>query len=265
MRQNERFSTGHVSPPNRNKLRSLQSMADTLIAGAPLDFIKLAAVIAMVGAHANVAIADDAYPLMWRISRISFPLFCFAIACNLRRGTAAAQYVQVLILLAAVTQPIYAFLIPGIQSANVLFTLAIGVAIAHAMRTLRAQMQHAIFIVGIAATFTLPSIAQSGAEFGIVGMLLPAAILLVLEGHIGHVAWLLLLVLGLNWDVEPTPGQPSVSDAVMDAIFAGLGGLLVLSIAGILKNRRRFLPRYALHVFYPGHLAILALIRELIS
>lgn len=120
--------------------------------------------------------------------------------------------------------------------------------------------QHIIFAVGVAVTFAFPRLAKTGWEFGIDGVLFPAAILLVLAGHREHIVWLSALVIGQNWYGEISPGEPWVLDALIDAAYASIGSLAILSIALLLRNHDRFLPRYALHIFYPGHLAVLAVL-----
>jgi len=57
--------------------------------------------------------------------RIVFPLFCFAVACNLRRGTGVSDYVAMLLLLGVVSQPIYAKALTA-DDGNILFTLAVA-------------------------------------------------------------------------------------------------------------------------------------------
>src|SRR6516164_3032853 len=78
-----------------------------------------------------------------------------------------------------------------------------------------------------------------------------------------HIVWLLLLVIGQNWYGEFSPGEPWVLDALIDAAYASIGSLVILSIALLLRNHDRFLPRYAFHIFYPGHLAVLAVLGKL--
>ena len=90
-----------------------------LFVGAPLDFVKLVAAIAMTGGHINASLFNGDYLLLWRLDRIPFPLFCFVIACNLLRGTPTPRYVQMLLLLGIATQPIYALVLPP-YLANVL-------------------------------------------------------------------------------------------------------------------------------------------------
>jgi len=234
----------------------------TRVDGAPLDLIKLLAAAAMIAAHANVMVLGDSYPFLWSVSRISFPLFCLAVAINLSRKTSASRYVLMLLLLATATQPIYAVSIPGIQSANVLFTLAIGAAIAVAIRERHWAIQHAVFAVGVLLIFALPTAATAGFEFGLAGMLFPAAILLVLSAWRTYVVWLVALVLGLNWSGEFSLAEPWNSDT-FDFVFAVIGSLFALLAAITLSGRPRFLPRYFLHVLYPGHFAVLAMLRLL--
>jgi hypothetical protein len=236
---------------------------ESLFAGAPLDFIKLIAAIAMTGGHTNAALFNGEFTLLWRLDRVPFPLFCFAIACNLMRATPAPRYVQMLLLLGVVSQPVYAFALP-VETANILFTLAAGACVADVLRRQDDKIQHVVFAIGVAITFAFPGVAKTGLEFGIDGILFPAAILLVLEGRRDHVVWVLALIISQNWNGELAPGEPWVVDALIDAAYAGLGSLIVLSIALLLKNRARFLPRYALHIFYPGHLAVLAVLRQFV-
>jgi hypothetical protein len=96
-------------------------------------------------------------------------------------------------------------------------------------------------------------------DFGLAGMLLPAALCLVLEGRRSHALWLALLLFALNWYPVDNPWK---LQPIQVACFAGGVSVLVALAALALKNRARFLPRYALHVFYPGHLLVLLAIRQ---
>ena len=101
------------------------------------------------------------------------------------------------------------------DGANVLFTLAAGVCVTEVLRQQGARTQHIIFAIGVAVTFAFPSLTKTGWEFGIDGVLFPAAILLVLAGRRDHIVWLLLLVVGQNWYGEFSPGEPWVLDALI--------------------------------------------------
>jgi hypothetical protein len=227
--------------------------------GAPLDLLKLAGAIAMVVDHVNTVLLKYAVFNLWYVGRLAFPLFCFGLVCNLHRGTDAVVYVRTLLLFGIAAQPIYGATLG--DDGNILFTLALGVALAAALRGRSALLQHAVFAAGIAAILTPWLKARSGVDFGIAGVLFPAALLLLLEGGRLHAVWVLALLLTLN--AHPPAGLFGTQTLVA-LLCAGPGSLAVLALAFALEGRARFLPRYALHVFYPGHLLILIALRAVL-
>jgi hypothetical protein len=229
-----------------------------MFSGAPLDVVKLVAAILMVVDHVNVIFLAHEANIWWKLGRIVFPLFCFATACNLRRGTRVPDYVGMLLLLGVVSQPIYAKALTA-DDGNILFTLAVGATILTALRTRGLWLQHAVLGIGVVAVFSPWIRARSGLDFGLAGMLFPSALFLVMDGRWSHVVWLALLLVGLNWH-QPNPMQFAPLSA---ALFAGVGSIAVVLLALAFRHRPRFLPRYALHVFYPAHLLVLMAIREL--
>ena len=92
--------------------------------GAPLDAVKVASACLMLADHVNYAFFGHVANFMWYLGRPVFPLFVFAMVCNLIRGTDALEYVGKLILLGVVSQPFYATLMATDQG-NTLFTLAV--------------------------------------------------------------------------------------------------------------------------------------------
>ncbi|MGQ0674590.1 MAG: TraX family protein [Rhodospirillales bacterium] len=232
--------------------------------GAPLDMLKLFGALSMVADHVNSVILGSAMPLLWRIGRVSFPLFCFAIACNLLRGANTASYAWALLLVGVVTQPIFGIAFAGSQG-NILFTLGLGVIVATALRTRSLVEQHAVFAVGVAAVLVPAARAYTGVEFGLAGILLPALLLMMMmQGGRSHAVWLLPLVFALNLPVGRSPHEAWWMGPTRDASIALIGGLAALAFAWAFKGRPRFLPRYALYAFYPGHLLALAALRALI-
>jgi hypothetical protein len=227
-----------------------------MFTGAPLDVVKLVAAILMVADHVNVIFLAHEANIWWKLGRIVFPLFCFASVCNLWRGTRVPDYVGMLLLLGVVSQPIYAKALSA-DDGNILFTLAVGATILTALRTRSLWAQHTVLGVGVAAIFSPWIRARSGLDFGLAGMLFPAAIYLVMDRRWSHVVWLALLLVGLNWH-QPNPMQFAPLSA---ALFAGIGSIAVALFALAFRDRPRFLPRYALHVFYPCHLLVLIAIR----
>ena len=193
---------------------------------------------------------------MWYLGRPVFPLFAFALACNLIRGTDVLDYVGKLALLGVFSQPIYATLM-GIDEGNTLFTLVVGALLVVVLRVQRPAVQHLFFLAGIVTIFCSLFRVRAGLDYGMAGMLFPAALYLVLQSRLSFAPWLVLLLFALNWypDENPWSAQP-----VQAALFGGAASVLIAIAALSLKKRPRFLPRYALHVFYPGHLLVLLVI-----
>jgi hypothetical protein len=248
---------GHQSSVETPDAANLPGFASTFD-GAPLDVVKLIAAGLMVIDHVNVVFLKHDINILWQLGRIAFPLFAFALACNLQRGTSAPVYVGMLLLLGTISQPIYTLTLGGVDG-NTLFTLAVGATILTALRSQNLLLQHAVFFVGALAIFSPFVPARSGLDFGLAGMLFPAALFMVMDGWRSHVVWLVLILVGLNW-YYPNPWELA---PIGTALFTAAGVVTVLLLAAAFRNRPRFLPRYALHVFYPGHLLVLMAIHKL--
>ena len=243
--------------------RSPVSTLGLPLAGAPLDVVKLAAAVFMLGDHFNTVLLQGGQPLLWRFGRIAFPLFCYVAACHLLRGADPRRYFSVLLVSAAATQPIFAIAFRG-QLGNVLFTLAAGAAVAAALPQLRPWARHAVLAMAPVTAYLAPVPAVSGVDFGLAGMLFPAAVFAALRFGPAYLPWLVILVFTLNAPLPRPAGEPWWFGPLLDGLFHGIGGLSVAAVAALVRGRPRFLPRYALHVFYPGHLAVLAAIRALL-
>lgn len=233
------------------------------LGGAPLDLVKLAAAALMLADHVNSGLLGGSVQMAWRLGRIAFPLFCFVLACHLLRGIDLKRYLQVVLIVAIATQPFFSAAFPwNPVQGNVLFTLAAGAALAMALARRSAWVRHLVFAAGLAAVLAWPLRARTGVDFGLAGMLLPGAILLCLAGARAQLVWLPALVFALNAGL-PREAGAWLHGAVLDALFAGLGSVLVIGCAAMAQGLPRFLPRYALHVFYPAHLVALAGLRAL--
>jgi TraX protein len=233
-----------------------------LMTGAPLDLIKVVAAVLMLGDHINSAVVDPPALLVWQFGRIAFPLFCFVLASHLAGGMDTRTHVVRLLVFGALTQPIFTAAFPwSPREANVLFTLAAGAALARALAGRPSWLQHSAFALGAAVILSGPTLARTGVDFGLSGILFPAALMLLLQGRWIHGLWVVVLLFGLNYGARRPGEEPLALGAGLDAVYAGLGSLCVIGSAAALSGRGRFLPRYALYAFYPGHLLGLALWR----
>jgi len=231
------------------------------LTGAPLDLIKIAAAGLMLGDHVNTVLLGSSVPLLWRMGRIAFPLFCFVLVCHLLRGVDPGRYVVALLVLAIPTQPIFATAFHA-EFGSIFVTLAAGAALAAVLAQQSAWVQHAVLAAGVAAVFAWPG-ARTGVDFGAAGMLLPAALMLTLAASRSHGLWLVAVLLGLNAAAARGAGETWLSGMLTDGLFAGLGALIVILCAARWSASPRFLPRFALQAFYPGHLLALIGLRAL--
>lgn len=224
------------------------------LSGAPLDCIKLAAATAMTFSHVNRILFHAEYPAFWYVGRLAFPLFAFAIAVHLARGAEARPYVQRLLLIAVISQPIYAVAF-GVYSANVIFTLAAGAALAPLICAQRPLARHVAFAFAVAMILTPWLRARSGLDYGLAGVLLPAALIVCFEAKIAYALWIALIIVGVSlYPIAPF-------SAIVGAVVAStLGCAAVIALSMVFRGRKRFLPTYALYVFYPAHLAALFVI-----
>ena len=200
-----------------------------LLAGAPLDVIKTIAAVLMLGDHINSALVDPPSLLVWRFGRIAFPLFCFVLASHLAGGMDTRTHVVRLLVFGALTQPIFTAAFPwSPREANVLFTLAAGAALARALAGRPCWLQHSAFALGAAVILAGPTLARTGVDFGLSGILFPAALMLLLQGRWMHGLWVVVLLFGLNYGAKRPSEEPLVLGAGLDAVYAGLGSLCIL-------------------------------------
>lgn len=233
------------------------------IDGRALDFIKICAAIFMVIDHVNATLLNRGVYEMLLIGRATFPLFCYALAIAiLRVGDEKAPrygwrvYGLRLLILGIVTEPIARFS-RDVTELNILFTLALGAALAGL--SVRMKDWHLYLCVLIAVILhAFPSPVEGGA----VGIILPTIILSALKGRRAAFAILVFLIFMLNIPEYPTmlAGFEPMMAALSVLIFglaAGLPSYLALCIARLLPQNGRWLHKYALHIFYPGHLLLL--------
>jgi hypothetical protein len=229
--------------------------------GRALDAAKLVAALAMVVDHVGAIWLHRRWPVMDAVGRVSFPLFAYAAAVAAdRAGVGGARSVARLLLLAITVEPLLRLARPDLHAVNVLFTLALGMALGGAWSSLDARAR----ALGVAGALGAAVFPQS-VEFGLAGVLLPAALVAALRGERGAflVAAALLPFLNvppLRWAFTEAPARVQhelLVRVARDAVVVAVVPLAVVHACARLPGDGRLLPRYFLHVFYPAHLLFL--------
>lgn len=248
--------------------------------GYALDFIKLNAAIFMIISHFNTICLQNSLPQMEFIGRGAFPLFCYVVAIavlKVKNGSLppvenekkVKLYLVRLLIAALVSQPFY-FYARGSDALNIIFTLALGVVFADL--SFRAKLWQMYMLYAVALVSMLWRLPL---EFGLAGVMLPSAVVLVLRGHRSACLFLILLLCFINTGGILDGLRAHISPVLWDLV--ALNGLFsivlpwaVLSLARHIPQPRRsgsasvsLLPKYALYIFYPAHQIILKLLMVL--
>lgn len=229
------------------------------ITGQALDVLKILAALFMLIDHVDAILLERTSVAMQLIGRGAFPLFCYATAAYLLRGGQAGRYAVSLLAFGVIVQPVYAFaLVP--EQGNVLFSLAAGCALASVLMRLPAPLVHGTFLIGV-----LDAANPSIMDFGLTGACLPAAIVFALQGKKQYMPWLAALLFVLNVGPDLAALKSAEVFTANCTLVVSIIVILWMSFLGarMFTGEGRLLHRYALHIFYPGHLALLALIAAL--
>lgn len=230
------------------------------VTGRALDVVKILAALFMLIDHVDAILLDRASIAMQLIGRGAFPLFCYATAAFLLRGGRAGRYTVNLLAFGVIIQPVYAVaLVP--EQGNVLFSLAAGCALASVLMRLPAPLVHGVFLIGV-----LDAANPGIMDFGLTGACLPAAMIFALQGQKQYMPWLAALLFVLNVGPDLAAFTDMAAFKANCVLVFSMIAILWASFAGarLFSGPGRLLHRYALHIFYPGHLALLALIAALI-
>jgi len=239
--------------------------------GRALDFIKICAAALMVVDHIDYTLLDRTQLWMFVLGRAVFPLFCFAVATAVFKAGpekgphyGVMKYAPRLLLLALVTEPISRYA-RDIDVLNVLFTLSAGAALAGLSWRIRDAWLYALLPLAAVLQLFLPSVM----EFDLAGAALPAAFLMALRGRKYALPLLLLLLCTVNAANQAHDIFSAVTSArTLTVLIAAATGAVfipafILDVAKNLPRDGRFLSKYALHVFYPGHLLLIHLVAVL--
>jgi hypothetical protein len=240
----------------------LPSRPPLLLQEGSLDTLKVFAALFMLCDHASVILGEGNAEFFRYIGRGSYPLFCFAMACALaRRPPSLDAYLLRLVAFALLSQPLYILVFDTTQI-NILFTLCLAALASRWLLSLQEKQQHLVFFISL-----FSFLITDPFDYDIIGLLLPAALVLWIEGKRRGWLWTAILLIFLNTDlvafVSDEEGAFSwvfswdiVWTILATYVFflAGLGG-------AFFHRGKRYLPRYAMYLFYPIHLAILLLWR----
>jgi hypothetical protein len=226
-----------------------------------LDLIKWLALVTMVIDHLRYVWPDLAW--VFAPGRLSFPLFCLAIAANVAKAKPAqtfpdndARYLLWLLAFSFISEPPYQLFLPNASSLNIFPTLAFGLVIAwgvhHQWRFAKAS---AIAACCVAYLLSEPLM------YGFLGTLIPAALVLAIKHRGGW--WLLPSVLCVVINAS-RPLLVGVSELRLYPTLA-LGIVFAAPLLGLwlltLKLPMRIWPvkRWA-YAFYPVHLLVLQML-----
>ncbi|WP_253426581.1 TraX family protein [Pseudomonas sp. GGS8] len=229
-----------------------------------LDLLKWLALLSMVLDHLRYI--GYSFDLLYVPGRLAFPWFCLAMAANLSRVREVAtggqwRYLGWLLLFSALSEIPYRMYIPDPDPLNVLPTLALGLLVARGWqhRTLQSRLLAAVALL-LAALF------PERLMFGFFGVLLPLAMLLVIQRP-----WYFSLLPGLvclaanQWQVLYCAawfGSGAAILGIVACLIAPLLGLFLLRHAqGIRPPPMR---RWA-YALYPAHFLALLALRQLIA
>lgn len=232
------------------------------LTGAPLDALKLWAMVLMVIDHTNLIVFDDTVPWMYYLGRGCYPLFAFAMAISLNRDRPLDAYLKRLVAFALLSQPVFVLAFHE-NALNILFTLALGAVMARWYVEQGPWRPLALLGVALFSAFFDDAI-----DYDLVGIALPAVLLSAMRGQRHARLWMVLMLLALNLDVGELfyleGGQIVPQELSWDHLLIVAGTLGIPWVSHALCRRvpgDRFLPRYALYWFYPGHLLVFALWR----
>jgi hypothetical protein len=199
--------------------------------------------------HYGKIVAPDLYLPTHMIGRVSFPLFAAIVGLRLAlRPGVGSRYLDRLVPWAIVSQPVYVLAGRAWHEGNILFTLALGVALFRAVegwsrrRRLRRLLQ-----IG-AALAVSPFV-----EFGPVGVIMVPVIAGLARANVSLGVWATgTLGLLANLRLPPSVLAPTDLTALLSAP--------VLALSPRLSGALPRLPTHAFYAFYPLHLLALHLL-----
>ena len=232
---------------------------------AALDMVKLLALLAMIIDHTNTVFLSPAWPMMYALGRMAFPLFTLIWAMNVQRTPERLQKrANRLWIWAIITQPVFSLAFLHHQpwwALNILFVFA-GVTqlIALQYRHGRKGMLAGYLILALMIWPLEPE------SYGLAGITL-AISMATLSGSgmpggkrmaVAGVVLSLICLNGLS-HIPNLPAETLLLATLPTLVFP----LVVVSFCREIcpEGRQRFMPRNFFYYAYAGHLGIIVLIQ----
>jgi hypothetical protein len=171
------------------------------------------------------------------IGRLALPIFAYGVAEGYRHTRSWENYFLRLVLFGSVAQFFYMAYF-GTWGLNIMFLLAISVA---ALRMVDTRNWLGLMFVGL-------FLALVPVEYGLFGIIMAMIYYYLRERRLAALAALVLLVLAYSWYI----GWPVQS-------YAAIGAVLALFYRAKIFNFSY--NRWFFYVYYPGHLAILLILK----
>lgn len=211
-------------------------------------FLGILAVIFMIVDHVGAVFFPGA---LWMrvVGRIAFPLFAWGIAIGAEHTRSMPRYALRLLILLIVSQPFYmGALNHTLLKLNIFATLLLGLLGIWGLKEKRMWMTVAALLVA----------ELIGADYGLRGVL---CILLLWAVHDNPLALAVCFsAFCVIWGGSGTP----VWRTEFFAVRLQTTAILAMPLMLIPTARRTKTPRWLMYAAYPGHLAILWIIKDLL-
>ncbi|AFZ32774.1 TraX family protein [Gloeocapsa sp. PCC 7428] len=199
--------------------------------------IKLLAAIFMVIDHVGIVFFPQVF-VFRVIGRLSFPLFAWLLAQGERYTRSFPRYLQRLVLLGLLSQPLYVLTLSGTRP-NILFTLSLGLITLRLSRRLR-EYKYLIWILGIVSAELLR------VEYGAYGVAAMCLMSIFAPNLHWWLAWIALHLV----------------DAIAVSNIFQLPAIVTPVFIHVANHQRGSSARW-FYSFYPLHLLVLFLIFRL--
>lgn len=241
------------------------------------DLLKLLAIILMTVDHAGAALCGNA-PLMRSIGRLAFPIFCYTLAVGCGYTRSMGKHALRLLIAALVSQPFYTMALHSsdtlaetfaswggfgffrwyaftFNKCNIMVELLMGVLLIWTLKEKRFVLSALV----AAAVIVLDRQGWLSSSYGVDGIFLIAIFWVFRDRPAACLAWAALYM--IQW------GTRSGSSYTFLGLHYGrqMYAVLALPLIAIpIEKRHVKLPKWLFYAYYPAHLMVIAILRELI-